>query len=143
MTTTSLAESLGGTPVLGGVIASPLEWIEALEKGLPIEAIEAAVERGILTRDEAEEFVIPRRTLSHRKQKGQRLTLEESDKLGRITRLTARAAETFGSPEDAVAWLREPNGALAGQAPLDLLRTGEGAVLVEQILTRIDHGVYT
>lgn len=143
MTTATLAESLGGTPVLGGRIGSPLEWIEALENGLPIEAIEAAVERGILTRDEAEEFVIPRRTLSHRKQKGQRLTLEESDKLGRITRLTARAAETFGSQEDAVAWLREPNGALAGQAPLDLLRTGEGAVLVEQILTRIDHGVYT
>lgn len=143
MTTTALAETLGGTPVLGGRIDSPLGWIEALENGLPTEALEAAIERGILTRDEADEFVIPRRTLSHRRQKGQRLTLEESDKLGRITRLTARAAETFGSQEDAVAWLREPNGALGGQAPLDLLRSGEGAVLVEQILTRIDHGVYT
>jgi putative toxin-antitoxin system antitoxin component (TIGR02293 family) len=143
MNTTALAETLGGTPVLGGAIQSPLDWIEALANGLPPEALDAAVERGILTRDEADEFVIPRRTLSHRKQKDQRLTLEESDKLSRITRLTTRAAETFGSQEDAVEWLREPNGALAGKTPLDLLRSGEGAVLVEQILGRIDHGVYT
>lgn len=143
MTTTTLAEALGGTPVLGEAIRSPLKWIEALKNGLPPEAVDAAVERGILTRDEADELVIPRRTLSHRKQKGQRLTLEESDKLSRITRLTTRATETFGSQEDAALWLREPNGALAGQAPLDLLRSGEGAVLVEQILGRIDHGVYT
>lgn len=143
MTTTALAETLGGTPVLGTTIRSPLDWIEALEKGLPPEAVDAAVGSGILTRDEADELVIPRRTLSHRKQKAQRLTLEESDKLSRITRITARAAETLSSQENAVAWLREPNGALAGQTPLDLLRSGEGAVLVEQILGRIDHGVYT
>ena len=58
-------------------------------------------------------------------------------------RLTARAAETFGGQSEAVAWLREPNGALGGSRPLDLLRSGEGAILVEQILVRIDHGVYT
>jgi putative toxin-antitoxin system antitoxin component (TIGR02293 family) len=143
MTTSALAEALGGTPVLGEAIRSPLDWIGALENGLPPEAVDAAVERGILTRDEADELVIPRRTLSHRRQKSQRLTLEESDKLSRIARLTTRAAETFGSQEDAVGWLREPNGALAGQTPLALLRSGEGAVLVEQILGRIDHGVYT
>lgn len=143
MTTTALAETLGGMPVLGEEIDSLLDWIGALENGLPPEALDTAIERGIVTREEADEFVIPRRTLSHRKQKGQRLTLEESDKLSRITRITARAAETFGSQEDAVLWLREPNGALAGQRPLDLLRSGEGAVLAEQILIRIDHGVYT
>jgi putative toxin-antitoxin system antitoxin component (TIGR02293 family) len=143
MTSTALAEAFGGAPVLGESIDSPLGWVEALERGLPTAALEAVVERGVLSRAEAEEFVVPRRTLSHRKLKGQRLTLEESDRLGRIVRLTVRAAETLGSEEDAVAWLREPNGALAGQAPLELLRSGEGAVLVEQVLTRIDHGVHT
>jgi putative toxin-antitoxin system antitoxin component (TIGR02293 family) len=128
---------------LGEGIDSPLDWVEALEKGLPPEALEAALRSGILTREEADEYVIPRRTLSHRRQKGQRLTLDESDRLGRITRLTARAAETFGAEDDGVAWLREPNGALAGQTPLALMRSGEGAALVEQILTRIDHGVYS
>jgi putative toxin-antitoxin system antitoxin component (TIGR02293 family) len=143
MTTARITATLGGTPVLGEAIRSPLDWIEALENGLPPEAVDAAIERGILTRDEADEFVIPRRTLSHRKQKKQRLTLDESDRLSRITRITARAAETLSSQDNATAWLREPNGALGGQVPLDLLRTGEGAVLVEQILGRIDHGIHT
>jgi putative toxin-antitoxin system antitoxin component (TIGR02293 family) len=143
MTTAALAEALGGERVLGGKLQSPLEWIEALASGFPSEAVEASIRQGILTREEAEEFVIPRRTLSHRRQKKQRLTLEESDRLSRIARLTARAAETFGSQDAAVEWLREPNGALGGAVPLELLRSGEGALLVEQILVRIDHGVYT
>jgi putative toxin-antitoxin system antitoxin component (TIGR02293 family) len=143
MTSAALATMLGGTPVLGKGIESPLDWIEALKNGLPPEAFDAAIERGILTRDEANELIIPRRTLLRRKQNGQRLTLEESDKLSRITRLTIRGAETFGSSEDAVQWLRESNGALAGRMPLDLLRSGEGGAFVEQILGRIDQGVYS
>lgn len=143
MTTTALAESLGGRGVLGDMIDTPLEWIEALEFGLPPEAVDAAVEQGIVTRAEAEEYVIPRRTLSHRRQKNQRLTLDESDRLSRLARLTARAIETFGSQDSATGWLREPNGGLGGAVPLELLRSGEGALLVEQILTRIDHGVHT
>lgn len=143
MTTTSVAERLGGRRVLGGKVRSPLEWIEAVEKGFPTEAVDAAIDQGVLTHTEVESYVIPRRTLSHRRQKKQRLTLEESDRLGRIARLTARAAETFGSQSVAFEWLREPNGGLDGAVPLDKLRSGEGALLVEQILTRIDHGVYT
>jgi putative toxin-antitoxin system antitoxin component (TIGR02293 family) len=143
MTTTALVETLGGARVYGEAIKSSLGWIDALENGLPVEAVDAAIERGILSRREVDEYVIPRRSLSRRKQKCQRLTPEESDKLCRITRITARAAETLNTQEDASAWLREPNGALAGRAPLDLLRSGEGAILVEQILGRIDHGVYT
>lgn len=143
MTTASVAETLGGTHILGEAIRSPLDWIEALENGLPPEAVDAAIQGGILIREEAEEYVIPRRTLSHRRHKNQRLTLGESDRLSRIARLTARAADTFGNQNAAVAWLREPNGGLGGTIPLELLRSGEGAILVEQILIRIDHGVYT
>lgn len=143
MTTASVAETLGGPRVLGEAIQSPLDWIEVLENGLPPEAVEAAIRQGLLTREETEKYVIPRRTLSHRRQKNQRLTLEESDRLSRIARLTARAAETFGSQDAAVEWLREPNGGLGGAHPLDLLKSGEGAILVEQVLIRIDHGVYT
>jgi putative toxin-antitoxin system antitoxin component (TIGR02293 family) len=143
MKTTDLTSELGAIDVLGTAIDSPQDWVEALEQGLPPATLDAAIESGILTREEAEELVIPRRTPSHRRQKKQHLTLEESDRLSRIARLTTRAAETFGSQSEAVAWLREPNGALGGARPLDLLRSGEGALLVEQILVRIDHGVYT
>jgi putative toxin-antitoxin system antitoxin component (TIGR02293 family) len=143
MTITTLANSLGGFRVLGERILSPLDWVEALKNGLPTAAVDTAIEQGILSREETEEYVIPRRTLSHRRQKKQQLTLEESDRLSRIARLTLRAAETFGSQNTGIEWLREPNGGLGGSVPLELLRSGEAAILVEQILTRIDHGVYT
>jgi putative toxin-antitoxin system antitoxin component (TIGR02293 family) len=143
MTTAALADSLGGARVLGNIIDSPLDWVEALEHGFPPASVDAAIARGILTQSEADEYVIPRRTLSHRRLKNQRLTLEESDRLARIARLTTRATETFRDQAEAGAWLREPNGALRGARPLDLLRSGEGAVLVEEILIRIDDGVYT
>lgn len=143
MRTIALAELLAERQVSGGMAGSHVSWINALEDGLPTEAVEAVIHHGILTREEAYALVISRRTLSYRRREGKRLTLEESDRLSRITRLTVRAAETFSGHNEAVRWLREPNGALAGRAPLDLLRSGEGAVLVEQVLGRIDHGVYT
>lgn len=143
MNTAALADLLGGARTLGHVIDSPIDWVAALERGLPIASIDAAIATGILTRSEANVYVIPSRILSHRRLKNQRLTLEESDRLARIARLTARAAETFGDQAAALAWLREPNGGLRGARPLELLKSGEGTVLVDQILTRIDHGVYT
>lgn len=139
----ALPQLLRRTRVLEGIGVSPVGWIEALHNGLPIQAVDAAIQHGILTRKEAYALVITRRALSSRRRQGRRLTLEESDNLSRIARLTIRAAETFGSPNEGVRWLRVPNGALAGRSPIDLLRSGEGAVLVEQILGRIDHGVYT
>ena len=143
MTTGTVAESLGGARVLGTDVDSPLEWVEVLESGLPIGALDRAIEHRLLSREEADQYVIPRRTLSHRRQRGDRLTLEESDRLSRIARITARATETFGAADQASLWLREPNGGLGGARPLDLLKSGEGAILVDQILTRIDHGVFT
>lgn len=143
MSSMAFSEVLGGSAVLGTTVETPLDWVGVLEGGFPAESVDAVVEAGVLSRDEAEDLVIPRRTLSHRKQKEQHLTLDESDRLARIVRVSARAEETFGSAENARGWLRDPNGALGGVTPLSLLRTGEGAVLVEQILGRIDHGIFT
>jgi putative toxin-antitoxin system antitoxin component (TIGR02293 family) len=136
-------EMLGGAAVLGANVETPLEWVGVLEGGFPTQSVDAVIEAGVLSREEAEDLVIPRRTLSHRKQREQHLTLEESDRLARIVRVSARAAETFGDEDNARGWLRDANGALGGATPLSLLRTGEGAVLVEQILGRIDHGIFT
>lgn len=68
------------------------------------------------------------------------MSQEASDRLERIVR---RAAATFGDQGIADAWLREPCGALGGQTPSELLDSDEGAALVEQVLVRIDHGIYT
>ncbi len=57
--------------------------------------------------------------------------------------IIARLEEVFGSREKSEVWLNEPNRALNMQTPLDLLDTDEGAKQVEDVLIRIEHGVFS
>jgi putative toxin-antitoxin system antitoxin component (TIGR02293 family) len=138
---------MGGDRVLetrfGHRLTSELDWAEAIEEGLPTEALEAAMDQGTLSWKEIGELVIPRRTFSHRKEKGEPLTPEESDRLVRLLRAVAKAKETFQNDEKAERWLKKENRALGGRTPLEALKTESGARLVENVLGRIAHGVYS
>lgn len=59
------------------------------------------------------------------------------------TEIEARAAEVFGDPVKAAAWLDRPNRVLSGVTPRSLLLTPEGTQQVLTILGRIEHGVYS
>ena len=85
-------------------------------------------------------YIIPARTQRHRKARKERLTVEESDRLVRLTRIQALAEDVLGGAEKANRWLREPLGILDGKAPLELVRTDSGARVIEQILAKIDWG---
>ncbi|MDP2956164.1 MAG: DUF2384 domain-containing protein [Longimicrobiales bacterium] len=138
---TTLAEMMGGTRVLKREVRSELEMADAVHAGLPMRVADTVVQRGVITPAELHRLVIPRRTLAHRKGKGQRLTPEQSDRLARVVRVVARASEALGDETRAGHWLRAPNRALEGRSPLDLLDTDVGARMVERILVRIEHGV--
>lgn len=127
----------------GRAVPTEMQWIKIISQGLPPEALESALEKGVLTWDVAERLILPRRTFTHRKNKSERLKREESSRLYRVLRVFAKAEETFGTREKAQRWLRAPNRALGGELPLDLLQTAEGAQFVERILGRIEHGVYS
>lgn len=141
MTIMEITERLGGSQVLDQEIRSDLDLVELLREGLPTAVVDAVVRGGTLTSQEVENLVIRRRTLAHRRQKKQRLSREESDRLARIARISVQADETFQNPEKAARWLRKPNRGLSGAVPLELLRTGEGARLAETALGRIAHGI--
>ena len=64
------------------------------------------------------------------------------DRVARTAGIAALAQRVFGDADIAREWLLAPNPALNHKMPLRLLRTGSGAKVVEDILTRIDHGVY-
>ena len=93
-------------------------------------------------REELFDLVVPRRTLARRRQAGERLSPEESDRAVRLARIAAQAERVFGSPTKAHGWLREPSRSLNGAVPLNLLRTETGAHLVEQKLHQIDYGMF-
>lgn len=141
MTAHGVAERLGGKRVLKRDVQTDFDLVDAIEEGLPIAAAEAVIRAGTLSASEIHDLVIPRRTLAHRKDKGQRLTAEQSDRLTRVVRVAARAEEAIGDADKAARWLRKPNRALQGKRPLELLESDVGARVVEQVLGRIEHGL--
>ena len=59
----------------------------------------------------------------------------------KLMSIAARAGEVFASQEKALHWLQTANPGLYGRTPLEAARTDEGYTEVEDILTRIEHGV--
>jgi putative toxin-antitoxin system antitoxin component (TIGR02293 family) len=143
VTAADVAEWLGGVKTLHLQVRSELDLIKAVQEGLPTGSISAVVKRGGLEQREVEQYIIPRRTLAHRRKRREPLSREESDRLARAARLLTLANETFGDEHKAKGWIRRPNRSLGGAVPLDLVTTSAGARLVEDILGRIAHGVYS
>lgn len=71
-----------------------------------------------------------------------KLEATESARLIRIARVLAHAEDVFGSTDKARDWLASKNRALAGQKPLQLLDTDAGTQEVEDVLGRIEHGIF-
>jgi putative toxin-antitoxin system antitoxin component (TIGR02293 family) len=81
-------------------------------------------------------------TLHRRKIQG-RLEPDESDHVLRFARLMGYAAEVLESPENARRWLSSPQVGLGGAIPLEYAKTEVGARAVEDLLGRIEYGVYS
>ncbi|MBM4296483.1 MAG: DUF2384 domain-containing protein, partial [Deltaproteobacteria bacterium] len=73
----------------------------------------------------------------------QRLDPVTSDRLFRAASLVALAGEVLESNEGGIAWLSRAQIGLGGRVPFDLMTTEAGAEQVEQLLLRIEHGVYS
>jgi putative toxin-antitoxin system antitoxin component (TIGR02293 family) len=138
-----IARWLGGKKLLKSDIRSDFDFVRLVQDGLPTAVLEALVRRGELTAQEVEKYIIPRRTLAHRKRRHQPLSREESDKLARVARIFAVALDTFQDRQKAAAWMRRPNRELQGAAPVQLLDTDSGARVLEQTLERIAHGIFS
>lgn len=121
-----------------------LEVIQEIRRGLPFARVERVLERLGFSIDEASESLgMPRRTLYRRRAERQRLDASESEKVLRLTRVAATAADVLGDEERARLWLRTANRALGGVTPASLLDTDVGAEAVLDVLGRIEHGVYS
>jgi putative toxin-antitoxin system antitoxin component (TIGR02293 family) len=143
VSTARLVQALGGKSVLRERQTTYEAIIDRARAGLPFATLEAIASRFEIAQDVLVRILhLPARTLARRK-KSRRLSADESDRLLRLARVVARAEEVLGSSERAGAWLRGPVRALGGARPLDLLDTDLGAQQVEQVLGRIEHGVYS
>ncbi len=57
--------------------------------------------------------------------------------------LMRHALDTFGNKVKALSWLSTPNPALDNAQPIELLEFPGGAERVEEVLIRIDYGIYS
>ncbi|MES9994420.1 MAG: antitoxin Xre/MbcA/ParS toxin-binding domain-containing protein [Candidatus Thiodiazotropha sp.] len=137
----SIAQILGGEEFIGIEVTSEFELAKAVRQGFLPSVTEKLFDGTVLKKSDMERLVMPRRTLTHRIKKGERLTREESDRIARVARIVAMAEETFGSRDKASRWLHKPKRGFEGQTPIDMLDTEEGARIVEDRLFRIAHGL--
>jgi putative toxin-antitoxin system antitoxin component (TIGR02293 family) len=130
---------LGGREVLNQMVTSEADVARLVHRRIPLRAL-IHVKRGGFSDQEIGRFIIPEWTQRHRKAKRQPLTVEESDRVVRLTRIQALTEDVFGNVEKANRWLRENLAILDGEAPLEVARTESGARVVEQLLAKIDWG---
>jgi putative toxin-antitoxin system antitoxin component (TIGR02293 family) len=120
-----------------------LGWAELARAGLPSKVIDRLAQVLGWTREKlATTLDLVPRTLARRLENKELLTTPESERMLRVARVLARASEVLEGEAKASAWIEQPNVALGGQPPIDLLRTDIGTELVLHELTKIDYGMW-
>jgi putative toxin-antitoxin system antitoxin component (TIGR02293 family) len=131
---------LGGKRTLGRALSSDQDMREAIREGFPPAVLKELMRASGLTLKElAIALDLSPRSLQRRRGSG-RLARYESDRLYRLARIVAIASEYLGDRERAMRWLKHPNRALGGLAPVAAIDTELGARQVENVLGRIAYG---
>jgi len=123
---------------------NPAGLVDRILAGLPIEEFDTLREMlGLSVEQMAAKIGISVATLSRRRAKRQALDRDHSDRLMRYARLYWQAVDYFeGDTATARAWLARPARGLGGRSPLEFAETGMGAREVEDLIGRLEHGVY-
>lgn len=119
----------------------PMQLLKALQAGLPSTTLNRFKRAaGLADQDVAELLHIGGRTLTRVRASKRRLPADLSDRLYAVASAYAQAERVFGDRKSAIGWLNEPQFALAGRPPRELLSTELGRRQVAALLDRIEHG---
>lgn len=131
------------TALLGMEGLETEQLLKRIEEGFSYRMLERLQRNiGLSTRQMAKLAGIPDRTLSRRREEG-RLHPDESDRLLRTSRVFGRTLDLFnGDASAARRWLSTPQLALGRKIPLDMATTDLGAREVENLIGRLEHGVF-
>jgi putative toxin-antitoxin system antitoxin component (TIGR02293 family) len=127
--------------------ATPLDVHDAILAGLPASVLAHAGQHFSALRDPAtfaRVLGISTRTFQRlRDTPTKKLDPALGGRLWRFAEIVSKATDVLGSQQAAEAWMDAPSMALDQRRPIDLMATTAGAALVEALLDRLDHGVYT
>ena len=117
----------------------------AILKGLPFAAVTQLEQVTGLSRTDVgtRVLMIPSSTLARRKTKNE-LSFIESERLMRFSKLFFLAIELFdGDRSAAIKWFLSPARSFSGESPIDRARTEPGARQVEDLIGRLEQGVFS
>lgn len=87
---------------------------------------------------------ISERNIARRKNAGQPLNQDESERIARLVRVFDAAVRLFSGDKQAASnWLNQPVKGLGNHCPIELIATESGALEVIDIIGRIEHGVFS
>lgn len=141
VTVPEIAVVLGGERTLHRRVRTLAHLMEVVDAGLPVEALDRAVGHLMGEGAEANELkyrIVPKTTLQRRHD---RLSLEESQRLERLARMTALAERVWEDVSLAHEFLTQAQPQLGGERPVDLVRSDLGTRRVEELLFRLEYSL--
>jgi putative toxin-antitoxin system antitoxin component (TIGR02293 family) len=127
----------------GQAIATVQRQIGSIQAGLSFRAVLNLQKALDLPLEKIATFLgMSRATLHRRKMQG-KIATAESERLVRYQRLLEKAKNVFGDTESAREWLTHRQPGLGNAKPIEFAKTEIGAREVENLLGRIEYGVYS
>ena len=124
-------------------VHSKFDLIKRVEKGLGFASVRSLQRRANLSDQEINLLIASRRTLNRREDSGNPLSPKEAEHVVRVARVIACAQLIFAArPKYVAVWLHDSMPSTGGRTPLQLLATDSGALMIEQHLIGIDHGMF-
>jgi putative toxin-antitoxin system antitoxin component (TIGR02293 family) len=120
------------------------EMASRVEDGLPVGEVVAFGKKAGFTTDELARLIqIPPRTYARRVASKSRLKIHEGERAVRLMRLFDQAKRIFGTDERTHHWFNSRILALGRKTPFEYAQTEPGAREVENIIGRIEDGIFS
>lgn len=135
---------LGAPSATTGRLKSVFGFLELAKAGVPRVSVDRLSDyMGISKKVFSNHILhVSPRTLE-RKEPQEKLDLYTSSKMVEVARVMEHAYEVFQDEDKVKNWLQRPNRALEGRPPIELMNLPTGLSLVDEVLGRIEEGVYS
>ena len=140
----SFSDFLGGKLLLNASIKNYYDLILLSRVGISKASAESLISfTGMSKKNFVEDILNMSIKTLERKKDDDKLDKRASSLVIEVARVLEHAYRVFNEKEKVKRWLSKPSKSLHGESPLSLFSTPTGIGMVEDVLTRIEEGVYS
>lgn len=140
----SFINLLGGETIVNHPVRSEFDLIALSNLGISKASLDALTGHlGISKKAFSENILDTSVKTLERKKSTDKLDKRTSSHIIEIAKVVEHAFEVFEDEDSVKQWLNSPNRALGGIKPIDLFYIPTGLGMVDDVLGRIEHGVYS